>query len=109
VERTQPVGIYWEAYRPDDSADTTRVSITVERVDHGFFRSTFQKIGIAQDDSPVKLDWSDTRPVIGGVSTYAVSLDLGNLAPGRYRVSLSLAGGQGPPLVTTRDLELVDH
>ena len=109
VERTQPVGIYWEAYRPDSTSDSTRVSITVERVDRGFFRSTFQKIGIAQDDSPLKLDWTDARPVIGGASTYAVSLDLGNLAPGRYRVSLSLTGGEGPPLLATRDLELVDH
>jgi hypothetical protein len=84
------------------------VSVTVERVDHGFFRSTFQKIGIAQDDSPLRLDWTDARPLIGGVSTYAISLDLGNLAPGRYRVSLSITSGDRPPLVATRDLELVD-
>jgi hypothetical protein len=81
----------------------------VERVDHGFFRSTFQKLGIAQDDSPLRLNWTDTRPVIGGVSTYAVSLDLGNLAPGRYRVSLALTSRDGKPLVTTRDLELADR
>jgi hypothetical protein len=43
------------------------------------------------------------------VSTYAISLDLGNLAPGRYRVSLSLTGSDGSPLVATRELELVDH
>ncbi|HEX6599303.1 MAG TPA: hypothetical protein VF034_08280 [Gemmatimonadaceae bacterium] len=109
VERTQPVGLYWEAYRAADASDSARVSITVERVDHGFFRSTFQKIGIAQDDSPLRLDWTDARPLIGGVSTYAISLDLGNLAPGRYRVSLSITSGDRPPLAATRDLELVDR
>ena len=109
VERTQPVGLYWEAYRTDDAGDSAKVSITVERVDHGFFRSTFQKIGIAQEDSPLRLNWTDTRPVIGGVSTYAVSLDLGNLTPGRYRVSLSIMASDGAPLVATRDIELVDR
>jgi hypothetical protein len=109
VERAQPLGVYWEAYRTDDAADSTKVSITVERVDHGFFRSAFQKIGITQDDSPLRLAWTDTRPVIGGVSTYAVSLDLGNLEPGHYRVSLALAGSDGVPLVATRELELVDR
>jgi hypothetical protein len=109
VERTQPVGLYWEAYRADGESDSARVSITVERVDHGFFRSTFQKIGIAQDDSPLRLAWTDTRPVVGGVSTYAVSLDLGNLAAGRYRVSLSITAADGAPLVATRDIELVDR
>ena len=109
VERTQPVGVYWEAYRTDDSGDSASVSVTVERVDHGFFRSAFQKLGVAQEDSPLRLNWTDTRPVIGGVSTYAISLDLGNLAPGRYRVSLSLTGSDGSPLVATRELELVDH
>ena len=108
VERTQPVGVYWEAYRTDDAGDSAMVSIIVERVDHGFFRSAFQKLGVAQDDSPLRLNWTDARPVVGGVSTYAVSLDLGNLAPGRYRVSLSLTSGAGAPLVSTRDLELVD-
>ena len=109
VERTQPIGLYWEAYRAAGMSDSARVSITVERVDRSIFRSAFQKLGISQDDSPLRLAWTDARAVIAGVSTYAVSLDLGNLAPGRYRVSLSLSNGDAPPLVATRELELVDH
>lgn len=108
VDRSQPVGVYWEAYRSGDAGDSAQVSITVERVDHGFFRSAFQKLGISQDDSPLRLNWTDARPVIGGMSTYAVSLDLAKLSPGRYRVSLSVDGAEGT-LSTSRELELVDH
>ena len=108
VDRSQPVGVYWEAYRSSDAGDSAQVSITVERVDHGFFRSAFQKLGISQDDSPLTLNWTDARPMIGGMSTYAVSLDLAKLSPGRYRVSLSLDGADGT-LTTSRELELVDH
>jgi hypothetical protein len=109
VERGQPVGVYWEAYRPPGAGDSARVSITVERIDHGLLRSAFQRIGITQDDSPLRMNWTDARVVVGGTATYAVSLDLANLSSGRYRVSISVAGSDGSPLTTSRELELTDH
>ncbi len=109
VQRGQSVGVYWEAYHPGDAGDSTSVSITVERVDHGLLRSAFQRLGLTQDDSPLRMNWTDARAIIGGVATYAVSLDLANLSPGRYRVSVSVAAIDGPPLTTSRELELTDH
>lgn len=109
VERGQPVGVYWEAYRAAAAGDSTRVSITVERIDHGLLRSAFQRIGITQDDSPLRMNWTDARAVVGGTATYAVSLDLANLSAGRYRVSIALAGRDGLPLTTSRELELTDR
>jgi len=108
VEKGQPLGVYWEAYRPD-AGDSARVSITVERIDHGLLRSAFQRLGIAQDDSPLRMNWTDARAVIGGVASYAVSLDLANLSTGRYRVSVSVAGSDGAPLTSSRELELTEH
>jgi len=46
---------------------------------------------------------------ISGTSTYAVSLDLANLSPGRYRVTLALARGTDAPATSIRELELIDH
>jgi hypothetical protein len=109
IERGQPVGVYWEAYRPDDAGDSTSVSITVERVDHGVIRSTFQRLGLKEEDSPIRMNWTDARATIGGTATYAVSLDLANLSPGRYRISVSIAGNGGAPLTTTRELELTEN
>ena len=109
VARDQPIGVYWEAYRSGEASDSAHVSIAVERVDHGFFRSTFQKLGITEGDSPLKLHWTDARAVVGGISTYAVSLDLGNLVPGRYRISASITGGDGKALTASRELELAEH
>jgi hypothetical protein len=109
IERGQPVGVYWEAYRPDDAGDSISVSVTVERIDHGLLRSAFQRLGVTEDDSPLRMNWTDARGIIGGTTTYAVSLDLANLSPGRYRISISLAGSDGSPLTTSRELELTDH
>ena len=109
VVKGVPVGVFWEAYLPDKPADSTEVSLTVERVDHGFFRSAFQRVGLADQDSPLKMHWTDARPVVGGTSTYAVSLDLSNLSTGRYRVSLAVTNGGGVPATTFREFELADH
>lgn len=109
VQRDQPLGVYWEAYHTDDGADSIRVSITVERIDHGFFRSARQRIGLSDDDSPLRINWTDSRPVIGGMSTYAVTLDLSKLSNGRYRITLALSGDDGSPITSSREVELVDH
>ena len=108
VQRDQPVGVYWEAYHPGEKEDSTHVSITVERIDHGFFRRARQRIGLTEEDSPLKMHWTDSRPVIGEMSTYAVSLDLSNLSSGRYRITLALSGPDGPAITSSREMELVD-
>lgn len=109
IARSDPVGVYWEAYRPPDSGDSVDVAITVERVDAGLFRSIQQRLGFAEADSPVRMRWTDARQVTGGVSRYAVSLDLGNLAGGRYRVSLTLTPADRTPATASRELELIDR
>ena len=109
VSRAEPVGVYWEAYRPADAGDSVEVAITMERIDAGFFRSVRQRLGIEEEDSPLRMHWTDARPVTGGVSSYAVSLDLRNLATGRYRLSLAVTARGAPPAATSRELELVDR
>jgi hypothetical protein len=111
VVRGEPIGVFWEAYHPDAQNDSTEVSLTVERVDHGLLRSAFQRVGLADQDSPLKMHWSDARPVVGGTSTYAVSLDLSNLSAGRYRITLAVAnaGGGQTPSTTFREFELAEH
>jgi len=111
VMRGEPLGVYWEAYRPDAANDSTEVSLSVERVDHGFLRSAFQRVGLADQDSPLKMHWTDARSAVGGTSTYAVSLDLSNLSAGRYRITLAVAnqGGGGNPSITYREFELTDR
>jgi hypothetical protein len=109
VRRGEPVGVYWESYGPDSASDSAEVSITVERVDHGFFRGIRQRVGLADEDTPLRMHWTDSRRAIGGTSTYAVSLDLSNLSPGRYRVSLALGRGTDAPATSVRELELTEH
>jgi len=109
IERDQPLGVYWEAYRARDVGDSSSVSVTVERIDHGLLRSAFQRLGVTDEDSPLRMGWIDSRPVIGDVSTYAIALDLANLPSGRYRITVAVTARDGSAITTSRELELVDH
>ena len=107
VSRTKPVGIYWETYGASDSAESLDIAVTVERIDRSWLRGVRQKIRLADPDSPLKILWSDARPPEpGGAAPRTVSLDLANLEPGRYRLTVSLSRAQGVPASTSRELQL---
>jgi hypothetical protein len=109
VARRRPLGVFWETYRTPGSADSVDVAITMERIDRGWFRSARQRLGITGEDSPLRMRWTDTRPAADAVTPYAISLDLGNLAEGRYRLTLSVTPAGGAPVSSIRELELIDR
>jgi hypothetical protein len=107
ASRTKPVGIYWETYGASDSAQSVDIAVTVERIDRSWLRGVRQRIRLADPDSPLRILWSDARPPEpGGAAPRTVSLDLANLEPGRYRLTVSLSRARGLPVSTSRELQL---
>ena len=84
------------------------VAVTVERIDHGFLRSARQRLRLADQDTPLRVRWTDARPATPGISPHAISLDLGRLPGGRYRLTLSLTPADGRPVMATREVELME-
>jgi hypothetical protein len=108
VSRSRPVGVFWETYGLADGGESVDVAVTVERIDQGWLRSARQRFGLAQEDTPLRIHWSDARPPASGVAARAISLDLANLPGGRYRLTLSLTPADGPPVTTARVVELLE-
>ncbi len=106
VGRDRPLGIFWETYGLAPSGENVEVAVTVERIDRSWFRSARQRLGLADDDTPLRIHWSDARASAQGIAPHAVSLDLANLPAGRYRVTLSLAPDGARPVSATREVEL---
>ncbi|MDB4883320.1 MAG: hypothetical protein JWL95_2086 [Gemmatimonadetes bacterium] len=107
ISRARPVGIYWETYGAADSSQSLDISVTVERIDRSWLRSARQRVHLAAPDSPLRLLWSDSRPPEpGGAAVRAVSLDLANLEPGRYRLTVALSRAGGTPVSSARELQL---
>ncbi|MEO6527763.1 MAG: hypothetical protein ABIP93_14165 [Gemmatimonadaceae bacterium] len=107
VSRTRPVGIYWETYGAPEGPDAIDIAITVERIDRSWLRTARQAIHLAAKDSPLRILWSDARPPEpGGAAPRTVSLDLANLEPGRYRLTVAMSRAKEQPATTSRELQL---
>ena len=106
VSRDRPVGIYWETYGLTEAGETVDVAVTVERIDRSWFRRTRQALHLADEDTPLRIRWTDARAAATGIAARAVSLDLANLPGGRYRFTLSLTPEGGAPVTSSREVEL---
>jgi hypothetical protein len=109
VSRSRPLGLFWESYGVREGNGTADLSVTVERIDRGWLRSARQRLRLEDPDSPLRMRWSEPRPAGEGASARAISLDLVELAPGRYRISVEMNVAGGAPAVTSREIELLDR
>ena len=106
VGRDRPLGMFWETYGRTTIGDSVDVAVTVERTDRSWFRATRQALGIADEDSPLRIRWSDAHGGSAPVAPHAVSLDLANLPGGRYRVTLTVTPTDGAAARSSREFEL---
>jgi hypothetical protein len=108
VGRDRPLGIFWETYGLAKDGESVDVAVTVVRIDRSWFRSTRQALGLADDDTPLRVRWTDAQPSGEGIAAHAVSLDLANLPAGRYRLTLSLTPQGGEAVTASRDIRLTE-
>jgi len=105
--RERPIGVYWETYGVADQGEALDVAVTVERIDRSWLRGVRQKLKLADPDSPLRLHWSDARPTEAGEAlSRAISLRLGNLEPGKYRITMALSRADQVAATASREVEL---
>jgi hypothetical protein len=109
LSRSRPIGIYGETYGISESGESFDVGVTVERIDRSWFRGAKQLLRLAQPDNPLRLRWNDARPSAPGQPiSRAISLDLANQSPGKYRITVGLIRADGSVVASTRVIELRD-
>ena len=108
VTRHRQLGLFWEAYGLAAEGESVDLTVSVERIDHGWLRSTRQRLGLTPADAPIRIRWTDARPPADRAAAHAVSLDLRHLDSGRYRVTLSLTPLDGTAVSTAREIALID-
>jgi hypothetical protein len=99
------LGLYWETYglaRPDSALP---VSLTLSRVSTGL-RKLVESIGLGKQSTPMSIAWHET-PALGGIATRSVVLDLSLIPRGRYRLKLELTPKVGPPVTSSRIIEIL--
>ena len=107
MSRSRPIGIYWETYGVAESGETFDVGVTVERIDRSWVRGARQLLRLAAPDNPLRLRWNDARPATAGEAlNRAISLDLTNQPPGKYRITVGLIRSDGSIVSSAREIEL---
>ena len=109
VARGRPLGLFWETYGSASEGESVDLTVTVERIDHSWFRATRQRLGLTPEDAPIRMKWTDARPAANRTAARTISLDLANLDAGRYRVTLAMTPSNGAVVTTSRELSLQDH
>jgi len=105
--RERPIGVYWETYGVAEQGEELDVAVTVERIDRSWLRGVRQKLKLSDPDSPLRLHWSDARPAaVGEALPRAISLRLGNLEPGKYRITMTLGRADNVAATASREVEL---
>ena len=106
VRRDAPIGLFWETYGLAAEGEPVDVAVRVDRVDRGFLRNTRQRLRLSPADSPIRMQWVDARPPTGRTAPHTVSLSVGTLEAGRYRITLTVAPADGPAATTVREVTL---
>ncbi len=109
VRRDAPIGLFWETYGLAPEGEQVDVAVRVDRVDRGFLRSTRQRLGLSPVDSPIRMQWVDARPPADRAAPHTVSISVGTLEAGRYRITLTVTPANGPPASTIREVTLREN
>ncbi|MEX2048389.1 MAG: hypothetical protein WEB90_02305 [Gemmatimonadota bacterium] len=107
VEPRQRVAIAWEVSGLGFRPETFRFTLSVERTDRGLFRRLGEWVGVARRPPSLGLSWEEPGPDRPTHQFHALELDLPDLDPGRYEITLVLATPGRSDVSTRRTFTVV--
>jgi hypothetical protein len=93
VDRTKPVGVYWEMYGVSPAGETLAYRLTVTRERTPWYRRAAEKLGVVERRAPVRMQWDEPSARPGAARSRALAVDFSTLPEGRYRMDLTLEAG----------------
>jgi hypothetical protein len=108
VPNSRQVGLFWEAYGARPEGEAFDYSILVQPIGRSWLHRTFIKLHITDPDRSLSVQWTEVPTVTDDIACRGVTVDVSRLKPGRYRVRLSLTGRGEAPIVTERDIDIVE-
>jgi hypothetical protein len=101
--RDRQVGLFWEIYGKTPADSALPISLTITRIDEGFFRRAFRALRIVPKAAPLNIRWQENG-ASGVLSARSVLLDLSLVPAGKYAVKLEV--GNYPMAVASRIIEV---
>jgi len=108
VERTAPVGVYWELYGVPPEGEALSFTLTVTRNGESWYRRAAEKLGVVDRRAPVYMQWDEPPTRVAASRSRALAVDFSTLPEGRYRVELRVEGGGETTAMATRVVEVTE-
>ena len=93
VDRSTPVGVYWEMYGVSPAGEPLAYRLTVTRERTPWYRRAAEKLGVVDRRAPVRMQWDEPSARPGAARSRALAVDFSTLPEGRYRIDLTLEAG----------------
>ncbi|MDQ6827331.1 MAG: hypothetical protein M3081_00515 [Gemmatimonadota bacterium] len=106
TRRDHKLGLYWEVYGLGRDTAEASVSVTVTPVGRGWFRSATDALRITKPTVPVTFTFGQRQDGDQQRGVGALSLDLHELEPGRYRVDVFIKRRELETARVSREVEL---
>ena len=102
------IGVYWEAYGLA-SGEEVPTAVTVTPARRSLLTRVAAALGLAPKSGGVRLEWRETVHPPQGTVSRSLVLDLAGLAPGRYRVDVTVSPPGRASVTSTRLLDLIER
>ncbi|HUQ80227.1 MAG TPA: hypothetical protein VM076_03790 [Gemmatimonadaceae bacterium] len=90
LDRSKPVGVFWELYGVAESGKTLSYTLTVVRDGSSWLRRAAEKLNAVERRAPVRMQWREPSARPGAAQSRSLAVDLSTLPEGRYRLELAL-------------------
>jgi hypothetical protein len=107
IRSDQLLGLFWETYGVRAEGEHFDVAVSIERIKEGWMRRTAERLHMATPFSPMKLQWTEMPDRINGIASRAVTLNLSQLQPGHYEITLTMTPPDELPVVAKRQVTVV--
>lgn len=96
------VAFYWETYGVDAGGEMLDVGLELERTRTPWLARAAARVGLATRATPLKIRWRESPGASHGAAARTVTVNLADLAPGEYRVTLAVRADDGSAARTSR-------
>jgi hypothetical protein len=107
IRSDQLLGLFWETYGVRAEGEHFDIAVSIERIKEGWMRRTAERLHMATPFSPMKLQWTEMPDRINGIASRAVTLNLSQLQPGHYEITLTMTPPDELPVVAKRQVTVV--
>ena len=108
MPNSRQIGLFWEAYGARPEGEAFEYALLVQAIGRSWLHRTFVKLHLTDPDRSLSVLWNEVPTVLTTSRRRGVTVDLSRLKPGRYHVRLSLTGRGEAPIVTERDIDIME-